>query len=199
VRSKEDFLREIKQAVDVVHETKLVIAILKFARSGHATDLMVEQAIALVDRQIALAESAADGSCLKTANELKAGLEEALKNGVKSLRVIQGPGDEMLQVEMPLARARLALGHSIRRQHRCSSGIVDIFDLTTDELIECKTRGSSAALGEAAGQLKRYARSFPGSSLSIAVPAVEPEATWLADVLRREGITIIEVQAGLHC
>jgi hypothetical protein len=93
----------------------------------------------------------------------------------------------------------VALGHEIRRQHRCSGGIVDIFDLTAGELIECKARGSSAALGEAAGQLKRYARSFPGAVLSIAVPIIEPDAGWLADILRREGIGIIEVEnsAGL--
>jgi hypothetical protein len=93
-----------------------------------------------------------------------------------------------------LARSRLSLGHNIRRQHRCSGGIVDIFDLTADELIECKVRGSSAALGEAAGQLKRYAQSFPGTKLSIAVPSIETGAGWLAEALRREGFDIIEVE-----
>jgi hypothetical protein len=60
-------------------------------------------------------------------------------------------------------------------------------------LIECKLRGTSAALGEAAGQLKRYGRSFPGSRLTIAVLGIEPEADWLAGILRKEGIAIIEV------
>ena len=169
------------------------MTILSFARSGHATDLMVEQAIAMVDGHIAVARSEGDDGLLRPALDLKAGLEKALKAGVKSLRETRGPGDEALRVEIPLARARLALGHQIRRQYRCSGGVVDIVDLTADELIECKIRGSSAALGEAAGQLKRYAKSFPGSGLSVAVPAIEPDAGWLADILRREGIDIIEV------
>jgi len=71
--------------------------------------------------------------------------------------------------------------------------MIDIFDITADELIECKLRGTSAALGEAAGQLRRYGRSFPGSQLTIAVFSLEPEADWLAEVLRKEGIAIIEV------
>jgi len=72
-------------------------------------------------------------------------------------------------------------------------GALSIFWITADELIECKLRGTSAALGEATGQLKRYSRSFPGSSLTIAVLDIEPEARWLAEILRREGIDIIEV------
>lgn len=191
--SKSDTIRRMKQFVDVLDENRLVLAILKAARSGHATDLMVEQAIALVDRQIDLAAREGDSSIKNSATELKAGLELALKQGVKSLRETKGPTEETLTVELPLAGARIARGHVIRRQHRCSNGIVDIFDITADELIECKARGSSAALGEAAGQLKRYARSFPGSSLSIAIPQLDAEAAWLATVLRREGIAIIEV------
>lgn len=192
--NKENFARKVKQLADVLDETRLVMTILSFARSGHATDLMVEQAIVLVNGHIAVARIEGDDGLLRTVLDLKAGLEKALKAGVKSLRETRGPSDEVLRVEVPLARARLALGHEIRRQHRCSGGIVDIFDLTADELIECKVLGSSAALGEAVGQLKRYAKSFPGAGLSIAVPAIEPDAGWLADILRREGIDIIEVE-----
>ncbi len=94
---------------------------------------------------------------------------------------------------MPLAHARISMGHQVRRQRRCAGGIIDIFDITADELIECKLRGTSAALGEAAGQLKRYGRLFPGSRLTIAVLSIEPEADWLAEILRKEGIAIIEV------
>jgi hypothetical protein len=188
------FAERAKQLVDVLHETKLVITILNFARSGHATDLMVEQAIALVDRHIVVAQAADDTGMLKSARELKGGLQQALKDGVKSLREVRGPGDEALKVELPLVRARRALGHDVRRQHHCAGGIVDILDVTADELIECKIRGSNAALGEAAGQLRRYARSFPGMALSIAVPRIDQEADWLARILRREGFLIIEIE-----
>jgi hypothetical protein len=188
-----DFASKTKRLIDVIDETRLVMMILHFARSGHATDVMVEQAIAIVDRQVDVARTEGDDAMLKTALDLKSGLEQALIDGVKSLRVLREPGDEVRKVEEPLVRARMSLGHQVRRQRRCPGGIIDIFDITADELIECKLRGTSAALGEAAGQLKRYGRSFPGSSLTIAVLTVEPEAVWLAEILRREGIAVIEV------
>jgi hypothetical protein len=192
--SGNEFVDKIKRFVDMTDETRLVMTILQFARSGHATAVMVEQAIVLIDRHIVVARSDGDDGLLKSALDLKSGLEKALVDGVKSLREVRGPGDELLKVEMPLARARMLLGHQVRRQHRCAGGIVDILDITGDELIECKLRGTSAVLGEAAGQLKRYGRSFPGSRLTIAVLSIEPEAAWLAEVLRREGIAIIEVE-----
>jgi hypothetical protein len=191
--SDEDFADKLKQFSDMMDETRLVMTILQFARSGHATDVMVEQAIALVDRQVVVAKSEGDESLLRTALDLKSGLEKTLVDGVKSLRQLREPGDEARKVEEPLARARMSLGHQVRRQRRCAGGVIDIFDVTADELIECKLRGTSAALGEAAGQLKRYGRSFPGSRLTIAVLGIEPEADWLAEILRREGIAIIEV------
>lgn len=191
--SARDFASKAKRWVDVMDETRLVMTILQFARSGHATDVMVEQAIALVDRQMVIAKSEGDEAMLKAAFNLKSGLEQALIDGVKSLRVLREPGDEARKVEEPLVRARMSLGHQVRRQRRCAEGIIDIFDITADELIECKLRGTSAALGEAAGQLRRYGRSFPGSRLTIAVFSIEPEADWLAGVLRNEGIAIIEV------
>jgi hypothetical protein len=191
--SDKDFADKLKRFSDMMNEIRLVITILQFARSGHATDVMVEQAIALVDRHVVVAKSESDESLLKTALDLKSGLEKALVDGVKSLRQLREPGDEARKVEEPLARARMSLGHQVRRQRRCAGGVIDIFDVTADELIECKLRGTSAALGEAAGQLKRYGRSFPGSRLTIAVFGIEPEADWLAEILRREGIAIIEV------
>lgn len=191
--SDREFVGKIKQLNDVIDETRLVVMILQFARSGHATDVMVEQAIALVDRHIAVARSEGDDNLLKPALDLKSGLEQALVDGVKSLRRLREPGDETRKVEVPLAHARISMGHQVRRQRRCAGGIIDIFDITADELIECKLCGTSAALGEAAGQLKRYGRSFPGSRLTIAVLSIEPEADWLAEILRKEGIAIIEV------
>jgi len=191
--SDKDFADKFKRFTDIMDETRLVMTILQFARSGHATDVMVEQAIALVDRQVVVAKSAGDESLLKSALDLKSGLEKALIDGVKSLRQLREPGDETRKVEEPLARARMSLGHQVRRQRRCAGGVIDIFDVTADELIECKLCGTSAALGEAAGQLKRYGRSFPGSRLTIAVLGIEREADWLAEILRREGIAIIEV------
>ncbi|WP_426413459.1 hypothetical protein [Bradyrhizobium ganzhouense] len=191
-----DLINKLKRVNDMTHEVRLITTILQFARSGHATDVMVEQAIALVDRQIVVAQNEGDESLLKAALDLKAGLEKALVDGVKTLREIRGPGDEARKVEEPLARARTSLGHQIRRQRRCAGGVIDIFDVTADELIECKLHGTSAALGEAAGQLKRYSRSFPGSRLTIAVLGIEPEANWLAEILRREGIDIIEIGSG---
>lgn len=165
-----DFAARAKLIVDVLDEMRLVQTILHYARS--------------------------DAGLLRAATDLKSSLEKALADGVKSLRVPREPGEEALKVEAPIARQRLEAGHQIRRQHRCFGGVVDLFDITADELIECKARGTSAALGEAAGQLKRYGRSFPGSRLTIAVISVEAEAAWLADVLRREGIEIIEVGDG---
>ncbi|WP_338832197.1 hypothetical protein [Bradyrhizobium sp. 27S5] len=191
-----DLVDRVMRFSDVVHETRLVMTILQFARSGHATDVMVEQALALVDRHVTIAKSESDDNLLRSALDLKSGLEKALVNGVKSLRSVREPGDEVRKVEEPLARARISLGHQVRRQRRCAGGVIDILDVTADELIECKLRGTSAALGEAAGQLKRYGRSFPGSRLTIAVLGVEPEADWLAEILRREGITIIELGDG---
>ena len=194
--SDNGFADKLKRFSDMMDETRLMMTILQFARSGHATDVMVEQAIALVDRQIVVIKSdGGDDSWLKPALNLKAGLEKALVDGVKSLRVVREPGDEARKVEEPLVRARMSLGHQVRRQHRCAGGVIDILDVTADELIECKLRGTSANLGEAAGQLKRYSRSFPGSRLTIAVLGIEPEADWLAELLRKEGIDIIEVRA----
>jgi hypothetical protein len=86
--SDNGFADKLKRFSDMMDETRLMMTILQFARSGHATDVMVEQAIALVDRQIVVIKSdGGDDSWLKPALNLKAGLEKALVDGVKSLRV----------------------------------------------------------------------------------------------------------------
>lgn len=191
--STRDPISDFRKVSEVLHETRLVITILQYAETGHCSPLMIEQAIEMVDRHIAVAQLLEDASLKATAEKLKGGLEVALREGVESLRRARGPGPEITEVEIPLVRSRQSRGHRVRRQHRCSAGIVDIYDLTADELIECKHRGTSAALGAAASQLNRYRKSFPGASLAIAVMAVEQEALWLADILRDQGITIIEI------
>lgn len=191
-----NMIDKIKTLGDIVDETMLCSTILRYARSGHATKAMIEQAIVLVERHIVDAESLGDPSLQGAAERLKASLQAALANGVESLRSPKAPGPEVVEVEEPLARSLIARGHKIRRQHRCSGGQIDIYDLTADRIIECKARGTSAALGEAAGQLQRYGHFFPGATLVIAVPAVEPDGAWLADVLRSQGIAIIEMARG---
>lgn len=194
--SKSDPFSDLKRVADLHHEAMLASTILRYAQSGHATPLMIEQAIALVDKQIAYTQEINDKGWLANSMNLKAGLERALIEGVRTLRTVRPPGRETLEIEEPLAKSRLAAGHKIRRQHRCATGIVDIYDLTTDELIECKLRGTNAALGEAAGQLKRYRQSFPGSGMTIAVLSIEEDAVWLAGVLAHEGIRIIKIEKG---
>jgi len=108
-----DLASKAKRLVDVMDETRLVMTILQFARSGHATDVIVEQAITLVDRQVVVAKSEGDDAMLKTALDLKTGLEQALIDGVKSLRVLREPSDEARLVEEPLVRARMLLGHQV--------------------------------------------------------------------------------------
>ncbi|UFZ08007.1 hypothetical protein LQG66_17655 [Bradyrhizobium ontarionense] len=87
---RETVLRKAKLLVDVSHENRLVMTILQYARSGHATDLMVEQAIALVNGQVSAAQEEGDDGWLRSALELKFELEKALKLSVKSLRQTQG-------------------------------------------------------------------------------------------------------------
>lgn len=188
-----DIPSEIRRLGDINHELMLCTTILRYAQSGHATPLMIEQAIEIVDGVLTYARAAKDETWLTTGENLRANLCQALIDGVHTLRVVKGPGPEVTLVERPLAEARIARGHNIRRQHRCSTGIIDIYDLTADEIIECKHRGTNAALGEAGGQLRRYGRVFPGARLTIAVLSVDPAADWLAELLRRDGITIIEM------
>lgn len=194
-KSKTETIEDIRRALDVVHEAKLVATILTYARGGHASVGMVEQAIEMVERHIEFARSTGDAGMVKSGQELKAGLEQALAAGIETLRSKLGPTAETVNVEMPLAKAREAMGHQVRRQKHCSGGRIDIFDLTADEIIECKLIGTSASLGEAAGQLRRYGRSFPGTALTIAVRYIKPEAEWLAEVLRGQGLRIIEIDA----
>lgn len=193
---KDDFGAKTKRIMDLMHESQLVSTILSYGRSGHASEAMIEAAIVLTERNIATAKDLGDAAMEQTAARLKVGLAQVLVDGVASLRRSKPPGPEKTDVEEPLVKQRRALGHRVRQQIRCKGGVVDIYDLTTDELIECKAVGSSAALGEAAGQLQRYRISFPGAAIAIAVPQIEGEATWLAELLRDRGITIIEISRG---
>lgn len=196
--TKDNIIERFKRVSDVLHETQLIMNILSYARSGHASRGMVEGAIELVEKHIRFAHETGDQGILEPAKKLKDGLERALVDGIASLRMKRGPTQETLLVEMPLVKQRTALGHRVRRQMRCRHGIIDIFDLTADQIIECKVVGTSTALGEAAGQLQRYKKSFPGTEIAIAVLNLKDEAIWLADLLKSQGIAIIEVKGGIQ-
>lgn len=101
--------------------------------------------------------------------------------------------DERDQVEQPLASHLQFLGHVIKRQVKCSGGRIDILDVTANEIIECKLSGSASSLTAAVLQVRGYGVQFPSASLAIAVPVVEPDAVWLADVLPQTGVRVIEV------
>jgi hypothetical protein len=193
-RSFDERISRIKRLADLQDEMMLAITILRYARSGHATRLMVEQAIELIEQGVALADELQDVGMGNTARRVVADLKDALRDGIDTLRGPPPPSQEKLKVEDPLANARRIAGHRVRQQLRCAGGIIDIYDLTADELIECKYRGSAAALAQAAEQLQRYRRSFPGAAMTIAVLTIETDGEWIAEVLRREGITIIEME-----
>lgn len=184
---------KIKSIAEIEHETILIRTILNYARSGHATAAMVEQAIELTKKHIKIARDLSDEPLVKAAEKLKAGLEEALIDGIDSLRRQKPPNLETIHVEEPLARILIEMGHRIRRQMRCPAGIIDIYDLTANEIIECKVRGTNAALGEAAGQLQRYRKSFNKPSVAIAVLSIDEDAAWMAKVLRQQRIRIFEM------
>lgn len=189
-----DLRADIKRVMNILHESNLLLTILRYAQEGSCSPLMIEQAIELVDQHIAFAKEGNDRSGLATAEGLKAGLQEALKIGVQSLRWKKPPGPEITEVELPLFRYREALGHKVYRQRKCAGGVIDILDASANQLIECKHLGTSAALGAAAGQLIRYRPAFPDAEPCIAVLHIESEAQWLADVLRGQGIHFIEVE-----
>jgi hypothetical protein len=98
-------------------------------------------------------------------------------------------GVELALVEEPLAQHRLAMGHKILRQIRCpDGGVVDIYDLTTCEIIECKARGSCGSLAAAVGQLQRHRKIIARRSLlTVAVPRIDNDAELLAQCLRGNG------------
>jgi hypothetical protein len=100
---------------------------------------------------------------------------------------------EKEKVEEPLAAALRAQGHDVRQQVQCSVGRVDIHDATIGEIIECEASGGCSDLVAAVMQLRRYSLVFGGAKLTVAVPTVDDDAEWLAAMLRREGICIIEV------
>jgi hypothetical protein len=85
---RQGFADKLKRFSDMMDETRLVMTILQFARSGHATDVMVEQAIALADRHVVVAKSEGDESLLKTALDLKSGLESKNRWRVRECRSV---------------------------------------------------------------------------------------------------------------
>lgn len=194
--SKDPILAKMRDLVDIIDEIQFIQTILHYARRGRATNTIVEQAIVLVDRLIDYVKKNNETSWLQTAENLQAGLKEALAQpgGARSMKVPLPPGPEKTMVELPLVQKLALAGHNVRQQVRCDGGVVDIYDYTTDTLIECKFGGTSGSLGEAAGQLARYRGSFPGAKLTIAVYRLEYEARWLRDVLATKGITVIEVR-----
>lgn len=192
---KSDTIDKVIRLGESIHEAKLCMTILQYARSGHASKLMIEQALELVEKNIALQRmDGASAHSLKTAEDMKRGLEAALIAGIQSLRMPKLPGPEYYFVEEPLFRIRTALGHSIRRQVKCDGGFADLVDQSISQLVECKYLGTNSSLGEAAAQLQRYSPSFPGLTPVIAVLRIRADAQWLADVLRREGFTILELK-----
>ncbi len=192
---KDNLVAQMKALVDLVDEITFVQTILHYARRGRATDVIVEQAIVLVDRTIDFIKQNNETSWLETAENLRAGLKEALAQpgGARAMKTPMPPGPEKTMVELPLVQKLALAGHTVRQQVRCDGGVVDIYDYTTDTLIECKFGGTSGSLGEAAGQLARYRGSFPGANLTIAVYRLEYEARWIRNVLNGQGITVIEV------
>jgi hypothetical protein len=104
----------------------------------------------------------------------------------------RGEGPEVSNVEGPLAFRLKSLGHDVRRQVRCAGGRIDIVDITASDIIECKADGDLQSIVDAAKQLKRYHPSYPQMRLCIAVPFIEPSATWMADSLRNAGFQFIE-------
>lgn len=192
---KRDFIAEMKAITDVVDEITFIQTILRYAQRGRASNAIVEGAIVITDRLLDYIKKNNESTWLETAERLKAGLKEALAQpgGARSMKAPLPPGPEKTKVELPLVQRRALAGHRVSQQVRCDGGVVDIYDYTADELIECKFGGTSGSLGEAAGQLARYRGSFPGAKLTIAVYRLEYEARWLRDVLADQGIEVIEV------
>lgn len=188
---------EVRRVRELINESSEISGILGRAARGKATIDLIKHAIALIEKQIAYAKHINDGAWQANAERLRAGLSGALTLGIEVLRQPAPPSPELMLVEEPLARHLIQHGHVIRRQFSIKGGRIDIYDVTRDEIIECKVRGTGAALGEAASQLRRYRRFFPGSSLAIAVTLIEPEAEWLSALLQGTGIRIIEVERGL--
>lgn len=100
---------------------------------------------------------------------------------------------EIDHVEKPLFERLVRAGHRVERQVICSAGRIDILDITANEIIECKATGTVTDLATAVNQLKRYAPHYSGAILSVAVPFVDADAIWLAEMLARGGINVIEV------
>jgi hypothetical protein len=103
---------------------------------------------------------------------------------------------EREQVEKPLAEHRGRLGHLVERQVICGAGRIDILDVTANEIIECKASGSGSDIVAAVNQLRRYAQHYSNARLTVAVPYVEEDGIWLAELIEHIGIAVIEVDRG---
>jgi hypothetical protein len=103
-------------------------------------------------------------------------------------------GDESKLVEIPLASFLREIGYQIKRQVSCCAGRIDILNITTKELIECKAKGNGRSLYDAAFQLKHYQTFYPDHRLVIAVPSIKPDYEWFAEALRSARFCILEVE-----
>lgn len=187
---------ELARVSHLTMEAALLQQILRRVRAGSASPSMIEEAIRMAGRQMDYAAEIKDQRWRAASLHLKTELENGLRFGLEKLRAPALTPPEKLLVENPLVEALESAHHKIRRQFRCLGGIVDVYDLTADEIIECKLRGNNSGLADAAAQLQRYKQSFPGSRLAIAVLTIEVEADWLATLLRGAGIRIIEIERG---
>jgi hypothetical protein len=82
------------------------------------------------------------------------------------------------EFELALFEQLIAAGHSVRRQVRTNSGIIDLLiEGAPPTLIEVKAMGDLFTVAQAAAQLWIYASEYPGARLFVAAPPpVLPDA-----------------------
>jgi hypothetical protein len=183
---------------DVYKETKVFVDLANKLSRGDATMEMLRNAVAMADKQILFWRRLGDHVMVASTEKVRDDFAERLRSGDLSATPRKADNDELILVEMPIFEARTRRGHEVRRQVQCKAGRADIFDVTAHELIECKMRGSVKLIAEAAGQLKKYEPCFDRPELTIAVPEIEPEAAWVADLLRSVGFTFLQVKKALY-
>lgn len=128
---------------------------------------------------------------IHTADRLAYNAElEARRKSVSSTQI------EKQSVEDPLAAHLRTKGHDVRQQVKCRAGRIDIHDVTSGAIIECKAYGGCSDIVAAVNQLRRYLTVFNDAHPVVAVPYIYEEAEWLADLIRQSGIRIIEVEQG---
>lgn len=188
-----DMVAELKRVAELAKDAQHLQGLLRKILSGAASGAMAQQALEMAERQIAYAVETNNAGWLKCATSLRDELTARLKEGLQRRSRGSSPTAEFTEVEEPLAFILRREGHEVRQQKRCPAGQPDIFDVTSNHLIECKLRGDGASLGEAFCQLKRYAPHFPGARLSIAVLIVDPDAEPIATIIECAGVKIIEL------